>query len=70
MEPDTKPADYFTWNQPHAIERKAILRFLQEAEKRLAAKPELAPTGEDSTMHLTINWLRALIDRKPSEIET
>lgn len=60
-------ADFFTWNNPNSIERSAIERFLSEASNRADLAPGRLPMRPQDAQ-LAINWLRGILDRKPSEL--
>lgn len=59
-------ADFFTWSNPNSLEAAAIRNFLDRAQQRVMDSPSRLPIKADQA-HLAINWLRALIDLKPSD---
>lgn len=61
------PADFFTWTSKGSIARMAIESFLSEAADRVQDKPECIPMRAREA-NLAINWLRGLLDLKPSEM--
>lgn len=60
-------ADFYTWNNKHSIERATIERFLSDAQQRIKDKPGRIPMNSVD-VNLAINWLRGLLDLKPSEM--
>jgi hypothetical protein len=59
--------DEFTWNNKNSTARHAIDSFLEVANDRIQKG---GPVPFNSMQgHLVIAWLRALVDRKPSELE-
>lgn len=60
-------ADNFSWNNSRSLEREVILRFLNEAQVRINAQPGAIPLNSGAASR-TVEWLRSILDRKPSEI--
>ena len=60
-------ADRYTYNDPNSIERAAIVDFLKRAQKRVEEHPEILVFKPEQG-NLVINWLFALLGRKPSEM--
>lgn len=61
-------ADFFYWNNKASLGRKAIDAFLSRAEGRVDQHPDALPFKQ-ADAKLVISWLRALADRKPSELD-
>lgn len=62
-------ADEFTWNNRNSIARLAIDGFLSRATDRLESHPDKMPFRQ-SEGRAVLSWLRALADRKPSELNS
>jgi hypothetical protein len=60
-------ADYYTWNEKQSSQRYAIEQFLALAQDYIELHPDKLPF-KAVYGNLTINWLRGLLDRKPSTL--
>jgi hypothetical protein len=60
-------ADFYTYNNPNSVERQVIEGFLGAAEKYVPHAGGMTP-AEAVQVRNVINWLRATLDRKPSEM--
>lgn len=67
MSDGTARADFYTYNNPNSLERKVIEDFLGRAQERLRTHPGRVPVDAKNA-NGTINWLRGLLDRKPSQM--
>ncbi len=64
---DRGMSDDYTWNNPGSLARMSIEYFLGTASARVEGHPERLPC-DPKQAQLIIAWLRALLDRKPSEL--
>jgi len=62
-------ADFYEYNNRNSIARIAIDGFLNRAATRIENHPERLPF-KPADGELVLGWLRALLDRKPSELES
>jgi hypothetical protein len=61
------PSDEYTYNNPKSLERLALNSFLELAQMRVSDHPEKLPFKAVQG-HLVINWLRNMLDMKPSDL--